>query len=312
LFEGFRPRDVPLALISTFLFAVSFPILKYALRYSPPLLFAAVRAALTAIFFVVFFALIGRRIRVPRGRALTASILVAFFSATYPSAAQNLGIIMLDPRSAATVSSIFQSTTPIFITVLAAVFLGEPLTRGKAFGAAVSFTGIILLSLEGKDLEALKSAATLGGLLILSTALSYSISGIVTKKTLEFYPRLDLLAWSSFLSALMYVPLMGLVWFFGVENPSPEKVLLPPVFISLALLSFIVGGAVMIIWYRLIDSYPISRLSYFNYLLPLFAGLVSFIFMGERLSPRSLIYAALILLGVYIVQRPEGGRGGKG
>ena len=219
---------------------------------------------------------------------------------------------MLDPSSAATVSSIFQSTTPIFITILAAIFLGEPLTRRKALGAAVSFTGILLLSLEGKDLGTLKSATTLGGLLILSTALSYSISGIITKKTLEFYPRLDLLAWSTFLSALMYLPIMGLVWLFGVERPAPERALLPPVFLSLAVLSFIVGGAVMVIWYRLIDSYPISRLSYFSYLLPLFAGLISFTFMGERLTPLSLIYAALVLLGVYIVQRPEGGGGGKG
>lgn len=306
MFEGFRPRDVLLALLSTFFFSTSFPLLKYALGYLPPIFFAAVRAVFTAAFFVALFALIKRRMGVPRGRALTASLLVSLFSATYPSLAQNLGILMLDPHSAATISSVFQSTTPLFITILAVFFLSEPLTRGKALGAIISFTGVLLLTLEGKDLSALKSATTLGGLLILSTALSYSISSIIIKKTLDFYSRLDLLAWSSLFSALTYLPIVGLVWFFGVETPAPERVLLPPVLLSLLFLSLVVGGAVMVIWYRLIDFYPVSRLTYFSYLIPIFAGLISIIFMGERLSTFSLIYIALVLLGIYIVQRPEG------
>ncbi|MCD6383309.1 MAG: DMT family transporter [Thermoplasmata archaeon] len=308
MFEGYRRRDFLLAIVSVFFFGASFPLLKYALFYLPPLTFATIRAILTALFFLTVSPLLGWRFKFPKGAPLRTALIVAFLSTTYPSVAQNYGIMLLEPSSAATLSSVFQSTSPIFTMFLAAKFLEEPITRKKAFGAAVSFTGIVLLSTGRGGVEALKSSATLGGLLILSTALSYAISGVLIKNTLKEYGAMNLLFWCNIFSALMFIPIGAVILFTGVENPTLTPLGMPIIWLSLLVLSMVVGGVIMIVWYRLIERYPISRLSYFSYLIPLFSGGIAISMMAEWVDIRTLLFSLLVIIGVYIVQSPEKAR----
>jgi O-acetylserine/cysteine efflux transporter len=55
------------------------------------------------------------------------------------------------------------------------------------------------------------------------------------------------------------------------------------------------------IWYTLVRRNPVSLVAPFLLLLPVFAVLGGFLFLGERLSPQVMIGGAIVIAGVAFI-----------
>src|SRR5665213_1281945 len=125
------PRDILLALIVVFVWGLSFIAIKWGVELVPPLLLTALRytfAALPAVFFIK-----PPKVKLSILLAYGISIGVLQFGTVF--VAIKLGM-------PAGLSSLVIQMQAFFTIGLAALFLGERLSRFQTIGAAIALLGI--------------------------------------------------------------------------------------------------------------------------------------------------------------------------
>lgn len=277
--------------------ALSFPVIKYLLMYFEPVSLSTMRYLLGSLALLIPFAL-KREVIIREMRERWGLFLVfALVTVPLPDLFQNFGMRLMSADTAASVASILQSMGPLFVLILAALFLSERITAYKGLGVGISFAGAALLATNGlKNIE-LGNAA--GESLILLSAFSYAVSGIIGKELLFRSSPASVIIWSYFFGALFLLPVYSL-------NP-----VLPAIDTSILLALLFLSVLTLVpyfLWYWVLKESEVSKQSAFIFLIPFFGVLFSSIFMGERLSPDMALYGALIIFGVWVAQK---GRAGK-
>jgi len=272
--------------------ALSFPVIKYLLMHFEPVSLSTFRYLLGSLALLIPFA-IKRDVLIRELRARWGLFLIfALVTVPLPDLFQNFGIRLMSAESAASVASILQSMGPLFILILAALFLSESITPYKGLGVGISFAGAALLATNG--LSNIETGNIAGEGLVLMSALSYAVSGIIGKELLFRASALSIITWSYFFGALFLLPVYSL-------NPV-LPVIDTPVLLALLFLS-VVTLIPYFLWYLVLKDNEVSRQSAFIFLIPFFGVIFSSIFMGERLSPEMALYGGLIVFGVWVAQR---------
>ena len=149
---------------------LSWPIMKLALEFVPPLTFAVARLVLGGICLAAV--LIARRdFQVPGRQDLAVVFSVGIFQLAAFLAFIHLGLMHVEAGRAA----ILSYTTLIWVTPLAVLFLGERLTRIKILGLLCGLAGIFALFNPG-GFDWSDRSVLLGNGLLLVGALAWAIS----------------------------------------------------------------------------------------------------------------------------------------
>jgi drug/metabolite transporter (DMT)-like permease len=198
----------------------------------------------------------------------------------------------------ASVSSIIQSSGPIFTIILAIFILKESTDLKKIIGSICALIGTILLVINITDDINLFESTVYGNLLILLSGISYAISSIITKKGLERIKPIQMLGFSSLIGFIV----LSIISFFEkpidiIINISNET------WIAIFLLTLFPSFIAIIFWYEALIKAEISRLVLFVYLMPIFAVIFSYIFLGEIINIQTILFAILIIGGVGIAQK---------
>ncbi len=72
---------------------------------------------------------------------------------------------------------------------------------------------------------------------------------------------------------------------------------------SFAFSTFLSGGLAFTLWYDGVRRLGVTRTVVYHYLVPLVAVLFAALFLHERIAVLQVIGGAMILAGVYVVQR---------
>ena len=99
------------------------------------------------------------------------------------------------------------------------------------------------------------------------------------------------------------------LWFFGAGKASEVVSLSFPGWLSIGFLGVFCSGFAYIFWYDALRDVSASQVGSLLYLEPLVAVVVAFFLLGEGLFLAAILGGALILLGVWLVNRsasPEG------
>ncbi len=192
-------------------------------------------------------------------------------------------------------ASLLLLTTPLLITVFALWILKERLTTLKAIGLLLGVSGCILLILS-KEMSNEASYYLLGDLFIFINAVSYSLYFILVKPLMERYSPLHVVRWVFTIGFFMILP-FG--WHEAATTPfyamQPEHLL--------ALLGVIFTGTFLAYYF---NAYGIQHLGAsvtgsYIYLQPVFAVVLAFVLLDEKLSLEKVIAAFLIFGGVFLV-----------
>lgn len=295
-----KPKNLPLSSLSLFgiLFAVftwglSFPMLKIALEVVPPITLGALRYGIAAILLVIYLALRGGLDTVirPLKEDWKFFSVLGLVGITLPNIFQNFGMIW----TTASLSSIIQSSGPIFTILLAVVFLHEPLGINKVLGTTLALSGAILLVTEGG--VKFTGSTFFGNFLILMSALSYSISSIMSKKILEKYGPLTV----AILSMVIGTAILAIFSIFESPQEHIPQISLYHWFI-VVVLALLPGAIALLIWYMVLRTTEVSRLILFIYLIPVFATIISYFWLNEVITIITVFFAFLIVCGVIVAQ----------
>lgn len=269
----------------------AFAVVEIGLRYSPPILFAGLRTVVGGIAMVAAALLWGGSPNLRRDWPVF--LLLALFNVVLFIALQTYAIVYLPSGSAA----VLVYLQPILVGFLAWVILGEELTAAKLVGLLLGFSGIVAVSSASLS-GAVDALSPLGILLGATSALAWALGTVYFKK---YEARVSTL-WAvavPFLVGGMALTALGLV----VEPW--EEVALTGVFVASLLYSSLIGiSAAWVIWFALVRAGEASRVAAYIFAVPLTAVLMGALFLDEPLSYSLLVGAALVVCGIYLVNRP--------
>lgn len=150
------------------LWGSNWPVMKAGLAYIPPLHFALARMALGFATLVPVAALAGQ-LRWPARQDWPVVVSVGVLQMALFMALANFGLQYVGAGRAA----VLAYTTPLWVVPLAALVLGERLTRGRAAGLALGLAGLaVLFSPAGLDWR--DPRVLLGNAMLLAGALVWA------------------------------------------------------------------------------------------------------------------------------------------
>ena len=268
----------------------AFAVVKVGLGYSPPVLFAGLRILIGGLAMVVAALLWGGSHNV--GRDWPVFLLLALYNAVLFIGLQTYAILHLPSGSAA----VLVYLQPILVGVLAWLILGEPLSTAKIVGLLLGFSGIVAVSIESISggTNAVSPAGVIFGA---ASALFWALGTVYFKKYEERISTLWAVA-LTFLVGGVVLTALGLV----VEGW--REVSWTGEFVASLLYSGLVGiSLAWVIWFALVRAGEASRVAAYIFAVPLTAVLIGVVFLDEPLGYALLVGAALVVSGIYLVNR---------
>lgn len=264
-----------------------------------PIMQAGLRSAAAALLLGIVARIRGIRL-VALDRtfwpALLASILFAVeFAGLYP------GIKLTTAAHAV----ILLYTSP-FVVALGAHFLipGDRLTPTKLAGLVLAFAGVAFVML-GRDAMAGSAGgpSLTGDLLCLGGGIAWgALTLTIRASSLKHVAPERVTFTQLLLSAPMLMALSVALGEPGVTSPTPLH------WAAFAFTVVFVAGFVFTATNWLFLRYPASRVMAFFLLTPVFGVVAANLILGEPLSPNLVAGLALVVTGLWLVNRPPGAR----
>jgi drug/metabolite transporter (DMT)-like permease len=194
------------------------------------------------------------------------------------------------------------STTPIFMAVLGWFLLKERLGWTKNTGILLAFLGVLVVVSRGNlgSISIGKFGAP-GDVLVLISAVNWSVFSALSRRGLKTYAA----------SLMMfYIMLLGWLFttllFFTTSGIGEIPSMTFRGWLAVGFLGIFCSGLAYIAWYDALQALSTAQTGVFLYIEPLIAVVVAFFILGEAITPASLVGGAVILFGVWLVNRDEG------
>ncbi|WP_037358183.1 DMT family transporter [Amycolatopsis orientalis] len=170
------------------------------------------------------------------------------------------------------VSTVVYHTQPLILVGMAAVFLGEKVSRSHLARAGVAFAGVVVISLsaQGDDGQPVRLA---GIALALGAALLYAGASFIAKQLKHIRPHL-LAAVQLTVGAIVLAPAL-------MFTPLPSSA---PGLWWLLLLGTVHTAVMYVLMYASIGKLPTTTVALLSYLYPVVAVVVDMLAFGHRLT----------------------------
>lgn len=190
-------------------------------------------------------------------------------------------------------AAIIAFTMPLWATLIAALFLGEPLSARKIVGSLIGVAGLAVLI--GPDIVALQRAP-LGALYMLLAALSWAIGTVLFKHRRWDLPVHSNVAWQMLGSAAVIAAIAAAL------EPVPDwRALGAPALWGLVYIFLFPMAFCQWAYYRVVGLIPASLAATGTLMVPVVGVYTSHLMLGEPVGPRELIALGLILAALVLV-----------
>lgn len=258
---------------------------KIALGYVSSATFLLQRFVLSTI--VMFPFILALRKRVPRDAKTFGKVLVLCSINTFGVIATNIGLV----GESSGMGAVLTYTQPLFVFCLAVPFLNEKLKVFKLGGTAVGFVGVVLLFFGSVSSLTLASSV-----IMIFGAFLWAVTIIFYKR---FLSHVDSFVTNFFQWAFGILPLAALSVYSG-DFLFPKEATYLGVILYTAVGSACVGWT---IWLFLLGREDATVVSGSSFIVPMVALFSGWLFLGEGMTPESIIGSALVLLGVFLVNK---------
>ena len=271
----------------------AFGAIKVSLEYAPPILFAGMRTLLCGLVVALAALVWGGWANVRRDWLIY--LILAVLNVVLFMGLQTFTILYMPSGSAAVVIYL----QPILVGLASYLVLSEQLSVPKVVGLVLGFSGVVVVStgsLSGSSL-----GTPLGVAFGVGSALSWTLGTVYFK---WYGERLSTLWAVAVPFSAGGVVLTGL----GLVLESLSSISWTGTYFASFLYTALVGTALAwMLWLGLVKAGEASRVSAYVFFVPLASVLLGAAFLGETLSPWLLAGAALVICGIYLVNRQSAG-----
>jgi drug/metabolite transporter (DMT)-like permease len=286
-------RSVAIVVTLCFLWGMGQVSIKAANRGVSPIFQAAVRSVVAALL-VACWARMRALPLVHRDRTLLHGLVIGLLFGT-----EFVFIYLGLSYTTASHAVVLLYTAPFFVALGAHYLLpNEPLTGRKLAGLILAFAGVLVTLWDSLGRPTRLQIAgdlmsVMGGVLWAATSLYLKrvVRASMTPSQMLFYQL-----------GVSAVQLSLMAFFL---EPQWIRSLSPLVVTALAYQGIIVAFASYLVWFWLIQVYPVSNLSGFTFFTPIFGVLLGGLLLHEPLTVKLLTGATLVTGGMILVNWPE-------
>ena len=269
------------------IWGLNYLFVKEGLTLSAPLWLASLRAGIGFLALAGLLAFRATRESLDR-RGVRDALLIGvpatglFFGLWFVAA------VSVEPGVAAVVIYTF----PLWVALLSAPVLGQPLRGGEWAAIAGGFGGVVLLTQPWEGASGVPIPALLA---LLGGAVSWAVGTVLFQR--RFRPR-------EYTAATIYQMLGGTLalLFLALVFEPGELPSFTPALMGIVLWLGILGTAVAyLIWYDWLARTRASTLSAYVFLVPIVALVASAVVYGERLAPVQWAGVVAVLVCLYLL-----------
>ena len=280
-----RAKDLGALMLLGALWGGSFLFIRVAVPALGPFVLMELRVGLAVVALTLYA--VAARSRLSKLRARWREFLII---GTVNTAIPFSLIAAAEIYLTASLAAILNSTTVLFTALVAAVWIGDPLTMRKVVGVVVGIVGVAVL--VGWDPIELSGVVLLSVGAMLAASLSYALGAVYIKRTFKGIPPLSMATGQLTGGAIVLLPLAASL---PGERPSAAVTLSV---LGLALLSTAVA---YLLYFRLIENVGPTSTVTVTLLVPLFGLLFGVLLLDEPFGWGTLAGLATILSSVALI-----------
>jgi len=260
--------------------------MKVGLSYVDPWSFIYHRFLLSTTALSLLLFILKRRIPVDKRELVRLFILGLITSIGITST--SLGLVY----EKSGVSAILTYTQPLFVFCMAIPFLGEKMSIGRVLGVLIGFLGVMVLSTRG---DSFIDSLDFPVFLLVAGAFLWATAIIYYKKFLSHIDPTVANISQLGVGVVLLTPVIALK---GLAFP-PSLNYIPVILYT----SICAQGVALTLWVLLLREEEATVLSSSSFMVPVAAFIFGWLILGETVEPKVLFGSALILAGVYMVNK---------
>jgi len=275
--------------------SVNFIAAKIALRHLPALTLVCLRLELATVVMAVIYGLAPRRTKLDR-RDIGLFFLLGILGVIVNQGGFTYGLKFTSVGH----SSVLIALSPVMVLLLARFAGLETISRRKAIGIALCFTGAMALASE-RGLGSFGSETLSGDSITFVSVTGYAMWAVMAKKAIAKYDTISMCFFNFLAAGICLAPFtiyscarldwrhVGWAGWAGLGY--------------MVVFSSVVG---YLIYFWALGHMDASRVAAAVYIEPILAMGLAIVILGERLTAHLFIGSVFILSGVYITERDMG------
>ena len=273
--------------LTTFFWAATFHLGKYAVAYMSPLSVGAWRFLIAGAVLAVYLCAKKEWDTQAVRRNLWGIIAMGVIGVFGFNVALFYGLTLTSSVNAALIMAFYPAMTAIMSSLLS----GEKILPRQLLGFAISLSGVVVIVTHGSLHNLLTLSVSSGDLIMLVGCACFALYSVIPKRFVHNVPSLLLTASTIIVGALMLTLTASIV--------SNDLFIVPSTNVSLTIVAMALFGSVLAYmwWNQGIARIGATRAAIFGNLIPVFSSLIG-VALGQSLSIAQLVGAALVITGV--------------
>lgn len=282
------------ALFAVVVWGASFIATKIAVGQISPVSVVWIRFAMgIPILFAVV--ILRKQFALPKGNEWLYFTLLGFLGISFHQWLQSNGL----QTAQATTTAWIVATSPAFIAILGWLVLKEKLSLLQSSGIVLAMLGVWVVVSKGDFSNlAIGKFGTTGDILILISSVNWAVFSILSRHGLKTHPSTRMTFWVMTIGWLITS-----VAFFAGKNYTEIILLNPRGWWALIFLGIFTTGLAYIAWFDALSQLPAAQTGAFLFIEPPVSMIVAAIVLNETVTWASILGGAVILLGIWMVNR---------
>ncbi len=304
-----NPRDLVMLLTLAALWGASFLFMRIGAPVLGPAVLIFLRVSIASAALLLY--LTAKRQRPKVVAKWKQYLLLGLMNAAIPFSL----ISTAELHVTASVAAILNATTPLFTALVARIWSNEPLTFRKIGGLILGFIGVAVLvgwnpdhsgasDFSGDGTNRLPAptnlaptmpapASLIPATLSLLAAVSYAFAGVYSSRAFKGERPMDMAIGQQLGASVIMIPLAAATM--------PDAVPSTSVILSVLGLAVLCTAAAYLLYFALIRNVgPVKTLSV-TFLIPVFGIVWGVLFLGETVTPGTIVGLVIILVSVALV-----------
>ena len=284
------------ALFAVTVWGASFVATKISLHYVSPSTVVWLRFTM-GILILGLAVNINRQFALPQGQDWGYFAVLGFLGITFHQWLQSTGLL----TAQATTTAWIITSTPIFIALLGFFALKERLAAYQMAGIILAAFGVLLIVTKG-NLSSLAAGrlSTPGDFLVMISAVNWALFSTLSRSGLKKHPAtlmmFYVMSFGWLFTSILFFAGSGVLELFSIPLDG---------WIAIAFLGILCSGIAYIFWYDALQVLPVAQTGAFLYLEPIVTVIVAAFVIGEPILLATLAGGMIILIGVWLVNRPS-------
>ena len=210
-------------------------------------------------------------------------------------------LVYISARTTATVNlALFASTTPVFVVILARIFLKERISLLRAAGLVVAIAGMLAIATRGRLDVLIHMTFRMGDIWMLIAGFLWAVYSILVKRKPLTISRNSYLGATFLLGAIPLIPAALVEQLYH-----PAWSLTPAVIGAVLYIGVLASLVAFFLWNSAIMHIGPGNAALFQYFMPVFSGIGAWLLLGQPVTVVHAVGFVLIFSGVVMATRPR-------